>query len=112
MVNLGFWIGFVLKTAKMKLPLHDLLIVKATAPFSEKTIVLNDINQTLLEYVLEYRLNTAKQLLDDTKMSITDISYHCGFSSNAYFGKIFREKYGMTPLQYRNRNIDKQDVLN
>ena len=33
MVNLGFWIGFVLKTAKMKLPLHDLLIVKATAPF-------------------------------------------------------------------------------
>jgi len=45
-------------------------------------------------------------------MSITDISYHCGFSSNAYFGKIFREKYGMTPLQYRNRNIDKQNVLN
>ena len=59
---------------------------------------------------MEYRLNTAKQLLDDTKMSITDISYHCGFSSNAYFGKIFREKYGMTPLQYRNRNIDKQDT--
>ena len=72
----------------------------------------NTINQTPLEYVMEYRLNTAKQLLDDTKMSITDISYHCGFSSNAYFGKIFREKYGMTPLQYRNRNIDKQDVLN
>ena len=57
-------------------------------------------------------MNTAKQLLDDTKMSITDISYHCGFSSNAYFGKIFHEKYGMTPLQYRNRNIDKQNVLN
>ena len=71
-----------------------------------------NINQTPLEYVMEYRLNTAKQLLDDTKMSITDISYHCGFSSNAYFGKIFREKYGMTPLQYLNRNIDKQDVLN
>ena len=69
-----------------------------------------NINQTPLEYVMEYRLNTAKQLLDDTKMSITDISYHCGFSSNAYFGKIFREKYGMTPLQYRNRNIDKQRI--
>jgi len=34
MVNLGFWVDFVLKTTKMKLPLHDLLIVKATAPFS------------------------------------------------------------------------------
>ncbi|MFR3898304.1 AraC family transcriptional regulator [Blautia obeum] len=29
-----------------------------------------------------------------------------------HFSKIFREKYGMTPLQYRNRNIDKQNVLN
>lgn len=80
--------------------------------FSEKTIVLNDINQTPLEYVMEYRLNTAKQLLDDTKMSITDISYHCGFSQMHILVRFFAKKYGMTPLQYRNRNIDKQDVLN
>ena len=36
MVNLGFWVDFVLKTTKMKLPLHDLLIVKATAPPCER----------------------------------------------------------------------------
>ena len=72
----------------------------------------NTIRQTPLEYVMEYRLNMAKRLLDDTKMSVTDISYHCGFSSNAYFGKIFREKYSITPLQYRNRSIDKRSVLN
>ena len=41
MVNLGFWIGFDLKTAKMKLSLHDLLIVKATAP------LCNDITSGL-----------------------------------------------------------------
>ena len=95
-----------------KLTLND---IAAAASVSTRECIRcfrNTINQTPLEYVMEYRLNTAKQLLDDTKMSITDISYHCGFSSNAYFGKIFREKYGMTPLQYRNRNIDKQDVLN
>ena len=70
------------------------------------------ISKTPGEYLMEYRLNMARKLLNDSEMSITDISYHCGFSSNAYFGKAFREKYGMTPLQYRNRNIDKQDVLN
>ena len=37
MVNLGFWVDFVLKTAKMKLPLHDLLIVKATAPYKKRS---------------------------------------------------------------------------
>ena len=42
MVNLGFWIGFVLKTAKMKLPFHDLLIVKATAPLNFVILVSSD----------------------------------------------------------------------
>ena len=72
----------------------------------------NTIRQTPIEYVMEYRLNMARKLLNNSEMSITDISYHCGFSSNAYFGKVFREKYGITPLQYRNRAIDKRSVLN
>ena len=52
----------------------------------------------------EYRMDVVRKYLEETEMSATDISLHCGFSSNAYFGKMFREKFGMTPLQYRNRN--------
>ena len=95
-----------------KLTLND---ISAAASVSTRECIRcfrNTIRQTPLEYVMEYRLNMAKRLLDDTKMSVTDISYHCGFSSNAYFGKIFREKYSITPLQYRNRSIDKRSVLN
>ncbi|MBU5481887.1 AraC family transcriptional regulator [Blautia sp. MSJ-19] len=95
-----------------KLTLND---IAAAASVSTRECIRcfrNTIRQTPLEYVMEYRLNMAKRLLDDTEISITEVSYHCGFSSNAYFGKIFREKCGMTPLQYRNRNIDKRDVLN
>ena len=43
MVNLGFWVDFVLKTTKMKLPLHDLLIVKATAPLPLPLAVLYNV---------------------------------------------------------------------
>ena len=72
----------------------------------------NTISKTPIEYLMEYRLNMARKFLDETGLSITDVSLQCGFSSNAYFGKIFREKYGMTPLQYRNRSIDKTRSLN
>ena len=87
-----------------KLTLND---IAAAASVSTRECIRcfrNTIRQTPLEYVMEYRLNMAKRLLDDTEMSITDLSLQCGFSSNAYFGKIFREKYGITPLQYRNRS--------
>lgn len=95
-----------------KLTLNDIATAASVSTRECIRCFRKTIRQTPLEYVMEYRLNMAKQLLDDTAMSITEVSYHCGFSSNAYFGKIFREKCGMTPLQYRNRNIDKRDVLN
>ena len=59
-------VRFVLKTAKMKLPLHDLLIVKATAPYilfdidsetiihigmNVKEVINLEINPTILEAI-------------------------------------------------------------
>jgi len=48
MVNLGFWVDFVLKTTKMKLPLHDLLIVKATAPILQSKRMLDALRILLM----------------------------------------------------------------
>lgn len=62
------------------------------------------IRKSPSEYLTEYRLEAAKKLLLETEMNITEISLQCGFSSNAYFGKIFREKCGETPSRYRTRN--------
>ena len=95
-----------------KLTLNDIASAASVSTRECIRCFRNTIRQTPLEYVMEYRLNMAKRLLDDTEMSITDISYHCGFSSNAYFGKIFREKCDVTPHRYRNRNVDKRSVLN
>ena len=63
----------------------------------------NTIRKSPAEYLTEYRLDMAKKLLVETEMSITEIGLQCGFSSNAYFGKIFREKCGEAPSKYRNR---------
>lgn len=63
----------------------------------------NTISKTPMEYLMEYRMDMAMKYLKETEMSVTDISLHCGFSSNAYFGKLFREKFGITPLKYRSR---------
>ncbi|MDO4274756.1 MAG: AraC family transcriptional regulator [Eubacteriales bacterium] len=59
------------------------------------------IDKSPVEYLMDYRLETAKKLLRDTNMTITEIGIHTGFSSNAYFGKVFRERCGVTPMEYR-----------
>lgn len=80
--------------------------IAATASISTRECIRcfrNTISKTPMEYLMEYRMDMARKYLKETEMSVTDISLHCGFSSNAYFGKLFREKFGMTPLKYRSR---------
>ena len=63
-------------------------------------------NKRPFEYIIEYRLSKAAQLLRETEISISDISSACGFDSASYFSKLFKEKYAMTPLQYRRLEMN------
>lgn len=56
---------------------------------------------TVMEYILRTRIVMAENMLLNGDDSITDISYACGFSSTAYFSRVFKEKTGQTPLAYR-----------
>lgn len=60
-----------------------------------------NIGQSPMEYLIGYRLNQSKRFLAESSMTITEISYLCGFTDSAYFGKAFRKAYGMTPGGYR-----------
>lgn len=53
-------------------------------------------------YLLAYRLEKAKIALNSTSDKITEISFNNGFNSCSYFSKEFKERFGMTPLSYRN----------
>ncbi|MBQ8658046.1 MAG: helix-turn-helix domain-containing protein [Clostridia bacterium] len=57
--------------------------------------------QTLHEYLTQYRLHMAKNYLTTTMLNVTAIAEKTGFSSYTYFIKVFRERTGLSPLQYR-----------
>ncbi|MCD8014184.1 MAG: AraC family transcriptional regulator [Lachnospiraceae bacterium] len=59
------------------------------------------MRKTPVEYINEYRLSCAASLLTSTNDSITEICGKCGFIHSSYFGKLFHEAYGKTPLEYR-----------
>lgn len=55
-------------------------------------------------YLMRIRLNKAKQLLDSSiDMQIGDIAIKCGFEDNAYFSRIFKQYFHLTPSQYRKQ---------
>ena len=56
------------------------------------------------QWLIEKRLDKASQLLSRTKLSLADIAYACGFSSQAHMTTTFRRKRHVTPLHIRNGN--------
>lgn len=54
------------------------------------------------QYILNKKLDYAKTCLFVTGDSISEISEKCGFSSLYYFSKLFKQRVGMTPTEYRN----------
>lgn len=57
---------------------------------------------TLTEYGHLFSLQEAAYLLQTTNDTISNIVTNLGFSNRTYFNKIFRNRYGMTPIEYRN----------
>lgn len=57
---------------------------------------------TPIQYINDFRLQKAKIMLQNNEeMSIFEISHTLGFRSLSYFGKAFRDKYGMSPSRMR-----------
>jgi AraC family transcriptional regulator len=59
------------------------------------------IGMTPYQYLLQQRIERAKQLLKEGDRSIMDIALLCGFNSHSHLSKQFRQLTGMTPKNYR-----------
>lgn len=60
--------------------------------------------QTFSEYLTEVRMQKAKELLSDYKLSIKEISHRIGYKDIKYFSKLFKKTIGLKPTEYRKIN--------
>ncbi|WP_420401528.1 helix-turn-helix domain-containing protein [Flagellimonas sp.] len=54
-------------------------------------------------WIKNKRLEYAKTLLNQSSLTINEICYESGFKNTSHFNSIFKEKYGLPPLQFRSR---------
>ncbi len=61
------------------------------------------LHMTPIEYLRSYRLQMACRMLAQGQEPVTVVGHSCGLGSSSYFGKLFREYTGCTPLEYRRK---------
>lgn len=61
-------------------------------------------SMTVTEFIIEKRLTLAARLLEKTNDNIIEIGLDVGIENASYFTKLFKNKYGVTPKEYRKLN--------
>ena len=56
-----------------------------------------------IEFIKEMRVKRAAQLIEVGELNMTQISYMVGINDPRYFSKCFKQRYGMTPTEYKEK---------
>lgn len=65
-----------------------------------------ECNSTPHEYIVNLRLENAKYLLSSTNDNISDIALQCGYNSFSHFAQQFKNKFRLTPNEYRKSKYE------
>lgn len=68
-------------------------------------------NISIKSFIIEQKIERAKQLLSATDLTIEEISSKLKFSNYNYFCKVFKKETGVSPKYYRSLHILKQNVF-
>ncbi len=53
------------------------------------------------QYIMQYRIKRAAELLSNTSLTVMEVAYNCGFRDPSAFCKYFRNQLGFTPKEFR-----------
>ena len=64
-------------------------------------------NHSVQEFIYIIKLKRSSQLLRESGMSVTEVSYEVGFKDPSHFSKLFKKQFGISPKVYKKENSQK-----
>ena len=61
--------------------------------------------QTITDYIIKRKIDTAKILLTATDKTIEEIALLLSFNSQSHFGRVFLAQTGISPARFRKKNL-------
>lgn len=96
-------VQFVEKNYHHKISLEDVGELVGMSASSVSRFFKQRTRHNFWDYLNGFRIDRAAQMMIETEHTISEISYACGFNNISNFNRVFRERIGTTPSDYRNK---------
>jgi AraC family transcriptional regulator of arabinose operon len=96
-------INYMLENINQKLQVKDFATMFNLSSSHFSRVFTNQTGHSPINYFIQLKVQAACKLLDNTDMSINDISHKMGFDNPFYFSRIFKKLMNMAPRDYRKR---------
>jgi AraC family transcriptional regulator len=94
-------LDYVRSHLSQDLSIIDLAQVAGMSPYYFLRLFKKSMHFTPRQYIIQIRIDRAKELLRSRELSIADIALQCGFTNQSHFTNIFRQLTETTPKAYR-----------
>ena len=85
-----------------EIDLERLAEISHFSPYHFHRIMKAFLGEPLGAFIVRTRIETAARLLRYSTMPVSDIAYQIGYGSPSSLSKVFKQFYGISPLEYRN----------
>lgn len=100
--NIDSAIHFLKECYSTEFSLSDVAKTVNLSPYHFARVFKAQTGKTTYQYLMEIKIEKAKQLLAVGKVSIKEVCLLCGFNSHSHFTSMFTKFVGVSPTEYRN----------
>ncbi|NLN07677.1 MAG: helix-turn-helix transcriptional regulator [Firmicutes bacterium] len=99
-------IEYITDNYQSKMSLFDLADEIHYSPYHLLRLFKRHTGRTPFEFLLDLKIEKAKNMLQSTNCTMTQICDACGFSGLSYFSQTFKKKTGLSPTQFKSQCSD------
>ncbi len=93
-----------------KITLEDIGKMTFFSPIYCDTVFRKEVGRSIVDYVLDRRIDEAKRLLIEGTTPLVQIAEAVGFNDYNYFSRVFKKRSGYSPTEYRRRSFAKSNM--
>jgi YesN/AraC family two-component response regulator len=94
-------LDYIHKNFRSRITLSDIASEFYFSPVYCESVFSSDMGQSVIDYVLDLRIQEAEHLIIEGDMTLSEIAERVGFTDYNYFSRTFKKRSGYTPTEYR-----------